>query len=70
MDLHGAGYHSSSAGPTAFYLQVLEGRKGEPLRPLYTSSAVLTLEESVFDLLFIKVCILNALLGPKCWEGR
>lgn len=35
-----------------------------------TSSAVLTLEESLFDLLFIKVCILNALLGPKCWEGR
>lgn len=35
-----------------------------------TSCAVLTLEESLFDLLFIKVCILNALLGPKCWEGR
>lgn len=35
-----------------------------------TSSAVLTLEESLFDLLFIKLCILNALLGPKCWEGR
>lgn len=35
-----------------------------------TSSAVLTLEEPFFDLLFIKVCILNALLGPKCWEGR
>lgn len=33
------------------------------------SSVVLTLEESLFDLLFIKLCILNALLEPKCWEG-
>lgn len=31
---------------------------------------MLTPEESLSDLLFIKVCILNALLGPECWEGR
>lgn len=44
--------------------------RGESRTPPKASSTMLTLEKPFFDLLFIKVCIVNALLGPKCRQGR
>lgn len=48
----------------------LRGEEAGAAEASSTSCAVLTLEESLFDLLFIKVCILKCPLGPQMLGGQ